>query len=473
LTSDLRALCESVAAIKNDPSTARPHSQNKLVRRNLKVALKAIARISRLEIVQIAPLPCRDNICKLSAVIVGLLKEDKPVEIDKIEARVQSIELVLGKSKMPGTAIPKTPLIQKKPKPTTEEHQSQQIEETPIESFRANFTATFADLYHETLQSKPENMFKEINEILEVASKKNLAPNEMKKVIFSLDKKLVQYITDIGPLKDKAAKLRENLKLAITKFDDSDHSQQPQLAPVLSQSSSTKEQETPQEQSTLVLLPSGGVPAETGQTKCSNSTTEMLPGVKQPFMNRLPLDDAANKNYLDFNQLNNKVVELLRNQCQLADQIRLLISNNEKILSKIGKQDNMFSACLGIQSVPQVSSIATSPMKIASPIKSPIKSPKSPKATPNMNLLLGISSSNINDQSYSDTVTSTPKNSKRKRSKDTLPHPEISQNSLLAPASPNHKSEMNTKETSVKPKKAKRTQNIKKSTRRGLRSKKE
>jgi hypothetical protein len=432
----------------SDPSTARPHSQNKLVRRNLKVALKAIARISRLEIVQIAPLPCRDNICKLSAVIVGLLKEDKPVEIDKIEARVQSIELVLGKSKMPGTAIPKTPLIQKKPKPTTEERQSQQIEETPIESFRANFTATFATLYRETLQSKPENMFKEINEILEVASKKNLAPNEMKKVIFSLDKKLVQYITDIGPLKDKASKLRENLKLAITKFDDSDQSQQTQQAPVLSQSSSTKEQETPQEQSTLVLLPSGGVPTETGQTKCSNSD-------------------------LDFNQLNSKVVELLRNQSQLADQISLLISNNEKMLSKIGKQDNMFSACLGIQSVPQVSSKATSPMKIASPIKSPIKSPKSPKATPNMNLLLGISSSNINDQSYSDTVTSTPKNSKRKRSKDTLPHPEISQNSLLAPASPNHKSEMNTKETSVKPKKAKRTQNIKKSTRRGLRSKKE
>ena len=57
---------------------------------------------------------------------------------------------------------------------------------------------------------------------------------------------------------------------------------------------------------------------------------------------------------------------------------------------------------------------------------------------------------------------------------DTLPHPEISQNSLLAPASPNHKSEMNTKETEkVKPKKAKRTQNIKKSKRSGLRSKKE
>merc|ERR1719192_625042 len=161
----------------------------------------------------------------------------------------------------------------------------------------------------------------------------------------------------------------------------------------------------------------------------STDSTKPLPEVEQIFEN-VPKNAAASSTADSNSELNCKIKELLKNQSQLAEQINWLVTNNEKILKKMDKPPQVpaqaATSALGIQSVPLVSSQATSPMKRIR--TSSIKSPKSAKAIENL-------------VEFIDTVTSTPKNSKRKRSKDTLPHPEISQNSLLAASSPNHKSE--------------------------------
>ena len=327
-----------------------------------------------------------------------------------------------------------------------------------------------------------------------------MSPEEMKEITSSLDQKLEEYINDIGPLQDKALRLRQNWKNSINKLSvDDKEVQQPEDKDNVEEYQVRKQEPI---SPGPVLLPSGGVPptftqigardavksvlgkvineskssedlkanvrealkvikgqfsqicfrtnpisavseqkaleeivegnslflitelllssAKTGklinnsrlikfvELLDSNDSTKPLPEVEQIFEN-VPTNAAASSTADSNCELNCKIKELLKNQSQLAEQINWLVTNNEKILKKMDKPPQVpvqaATSALGIQSVPLVSSQATSPMKRIR--TSSIKTPKSAKAIENL-------------VEFIDTVTSTPKNSKRKRSKGSL-----------------------------------------------------
>ena len=75
-----------------------------------------------MEVIQDATPTCKEEICKLSKVFIDLLKENKVVDINQIEATVTTIEQSFSSNRTKstnGTAIPKTPL-KARPGPSAE-----------------------------------------------------------------------------------------------------------------------------------------------------------------------------------------------------------------------------------------------------------------------------------------------------------------------------------------------------------------
>jgi hypothetical protein len=313
------------------------HGENKFVRHQLKKAMRVVACIARNEIVQMAPIYCRDEICKISTEILDILKMRTHFDIEPILQKIELVEKELNQ------------IVDKQNapvKPTTcstmepmDVSSSAGNDQSPVEAFRLKFRQICSSSSDKV---KHHNIFKEIDDILDESSKKDLSSIDMKQLIFLLDKKLVEYISGIGPLREQVLLLRDHLKSTISNFK-----QRSESVELLSDSG------TPLPSSKPIPPTSLGIPTPAGTSMAENSGEEseletiLKTAIENVLSESLSGREIKNLKHKFAVVVNQTLPELLRNQNQLTETSGTIIKNAE-ILNQHGECINQLNEKMAV-----------------------------------------------------------------------------------------------------------------------------